>query len=169
MQPEVNVPDSVAELLWRVLAKAPADRPASAELMIAELDAAEASARVLESGVRPTLAAGRSRAPRWTGPVLVGGALGIVLLLVLVLFGPRRATAPVAEPVAASAALRLPVEPSPAEPAAPSSVSSLENSVNAMTSPTPSSASSVPPAKKGTLHAKPGLQKKGNERYGRFD
>src|SRR4051812_2457104 len=65
MKPELKVPEAVEALVWRVLQKAPADRPATAEQMIAELDAAEASARALESGPRSTLAAQGKTPAHW--------------------------------------------------------------------------------------------------------
>lgn len=171
MQPEVKVPDSVAALVWRVLEKAPADRPASAEQMIAELDAAEASARVLESGVRPTLAAHRAKAPRYAGPVLLGGALGVALLLAWVALRPRPApvVAEHAAPAVRLATAGADTATAVSERESASNVSSLENSAMAPAAQASPSASSSPTPKKGTHHAKPALQKKGNERYGRFD
>jgi len=75
MKPEVKVPESIEALLWRVLSKSPAERPATAEQMIAELDAAEISVRALESGPRLTLAGAKRQSfaatrvgswrPRW--------------------------------------------------------------------------------------------------------
>src|SRR5450432_1032970 len=53
--PSVIVPESIEAVLWRVLAKSPVDRPATADAMISELDAAAASARAVESGPRLTL------------------------------------------------------------------------------------------------------------------
>jgi serine/threonine-protein kinase len=170
MQPPVAVPESVAALVWRVLEKSPNDRPASAEDMLAELDAAEASARVLESGLRPTLAARRARLPRWTYPALVGGLLGLLLLSALIAFVPRHPL-PVAEPASAVAFARAPEPPPPELPAVSVGVSGpLENSAASAASSALPGASAAPSTKKGAVpHAKPALQKKGNERYGRFD
>src|SRR5450432_1946721 len=80
MTPPVTIPESIEAILWRVLAKSPTDRPSSAEDLIAELDAAEASARALESGPRLTL----SSREKWvisrrTG-LLLGGVVMVVAL-----------------------------------------------------------------------------------------
>ena len=176
MSPEVKVPDSVAELLWRVLAKSPSDRPESAERMIAELDAAEASARVLESGLRPTLAARHGAARRRHGLVwLVIAGLAGLALVALALFGPRRAKpgTPMAQAEPTLGPVAELVSAPVTEPVQSESASPLENSASApapIAASAAASAPSAPTTKKGTrVHAKPALQKKGNERYGRFD
>jgi len=173
MTPQVNVPESIEAVLWRVLAKSPADRPSSAEDLIAELDAAEISVRALESGPRLTIgtrpgAPTQSRARGWFVTALLGLLLGAGFLL---LRGERSPVAPEPALGANHAPITLATEGAPAPPAI-SSVLPLENSSAA---PFPSAAASVAPAasvKHAThLHAgaRPGLQKKGNERYGRFD
>lgn len=181
MTPEVNVPESIEALLWRVLAKSPAERPATAEQMIAELDAAEISVRALESGPRLTLAGREKTLARRYLVWLVLGGLALAVLALLVVFGPRRTTsradsvgaidtpATPATPVTNGAELqsRMAVDPAPV-----TSLNTAENSASdAAPEPTPS-ASSAPAAKK-VNHShnslKAPLQKKGNERYGRFE
>lgn len=178
MTPKVEVPESIEVLLWRVLAKSPADRPASAEQMLLELDAAEVSVRALESGPRLTMGAPRGGVlgphARW----IAAGCLGLLVLTLLAVFGPRRShRLPASEPGQSSAASLKTQSDSPSESASPPAVatadnlSTLENSGSLPLSPAPS-ATSVSSGKRVLrphVGAKPTLQKKGNERYGRFD
>jgi len=174
MTPEVNVPESIEALLWRVLAKSPAERPATAEQMIAELDAAEISVRALESGPRLTLAGRQASFLRRHGRWLFAAALALFSLGLLLLFSPRK-SAPATSAASASHAkgtpsaelVTIPVR----EPAPPPSLNTAENSsLEAAPEPSPS-ASSPPPAKRVSHphNAKPPLPRKGNERYGRFE
>src|SRR6478735_8214729 len=177
MSPEVKVPESIEALLWRVLAKSPAERPATAEQMIAELDAAEVSARALESGPRLKLGSRERTLLRRYGLWLAGGALALLCLGLLVAFGPRKSVSGERSSDAGSARLpaaaelqsRLAHEPDPAPLV---SLNTAENSaVEAAPEPQPS-ASSAPAAKKSSHphnSLKAPLQKKGNERYGRFE
>ena len=179
MRPEVKVPEAVEQLLWRVLEKAAADRPDTAEQMIVELDAAEASARALESGPRLTLTTPGKSAVRWQRGLIAAAGLTLVALLLLALFGSRRA--PSAGPSAARAAATLPgsevppgvqSQPAPESESTPlASLNTVENSTAAPSTEPASSASSAPLTKRVTHpHGnKPPLQKKGNERYGRFE
>ena len=202
IKPDLKVPEAVEAIVWRVLAKAPADRPDTAEQMIAELDAAEASARALESGPRPTLITQEKAPIRWPRALLGAAALAFAALLALALFGPRHraradadatrdpnvgptadgaeAAARELQPSSASAA---PLEraastttaASDVEAAPLASLNTVENSAAAPApDPAPSFAAAAPaPLGKRPSHphpgAKPALQKKGNERYGRFE
>ena len=173
MTPEVKVPESVEALVWRVLAKSPADRPDSAERMIAELDEAEASVRALESGPRLTLAAPeKASIRRRRGLVLLAG-LAFVALLLLAIFGPRRARVPSAsgEPRVGPVAELQSRAATDSDSAPEASVSTLENSTASSATQPPATAASAPTTKR-LSHPHGGkapLQKKGNERYGRFE
>lgn len=172
MTPEVNVPESIEALLWRVLAKSPAERPATAEQMIAELDAAEISVRALESGPRLTLAGRQQSFLRRQGRWLFAAGLALFSVSALLLFRPRKSvpTFGAASPAPSAAVAEAP-RPAVPEPAPLASLNTTENSsVEAAPEPLPSASS--PPAAKKVSHphnAKPPLQRKGNERYGRFE
>jgi len=175
MTPEVKVPESIEALLWRVLAKSPAERPATAEQMIAELDAAEISVRALESGPRLTLGSREKGLFRRYAGWFVAAALAFLSLGLLIAFGPhksnpRTAIASAQGTVSSGAELQSRVRDPEPLPAA--TLNTAENSAQeAAAEPSPS-ASSQPAAKKLSHphnSAKPPLQKKGNERYGRFE
>jgi serine/threonine-protein kinase len=175
MTPEVNVPESIEALLWRVLAKSPAERPASAEQMIAELDAAEISVRALESGPRLTLAARQKSLLLRYGRWLAAGGLALFSLGLLVLFSPRKsgsgAGAASANHTASASGVELQTRSAP-EPTPLATLNTVENSSVEATAPEPSPSASSPPAAKKVSHphnVKPPLQRKGNERYGRFE
>jgi hypothetical protein len=176
MTPEVIVPESIEAILWRVLAKSPADRPATADELIAELDAAEASARALESGLRMTL----SPREKWVisrrmGLALGAALLGVTVLAVGALLSPRgpsiQATVPGTDPSQS----QLSESATPSSDSAPQASSSMLENSNAESAPTstPSLSASAPPQQKHGPHSHPGskplLAKKGNERYGRFE
>jgi eukaryotic-like serine/threonine-protein kinase len=175
MTPEVVVPQSIEAVLWRVLSKSPADRPTTAEQLISELDAAEASARALESGLRSSL----STPEKWVIPRRTGLAIAAALLLSCTLAvgvwvshrgSPAEASASGTDP----SRVRLPDAPtSTLEAAALRSSSTLENSNPALVAETPTVAASAPVQPKHGAHphaaSKPPLEKKGNERYGRFE
>lgn len=177
MTPEVKVPESIEALLWRVLAKSPADRPATAQQMIAELDAAEVSVRALESGPRPTLM-GRKKAAIRGYAWVFGVGVAVVLLGLLIAFGQREsrpagpASAVANSPVAPAASEAELQSRSPPEVAPPTSLNTAENSA-VVAAPEPSSTPSIAPAAKRVNHShnpiKVPLPKKGNERYGRFE
>ena len=177
MKPEVKVPESIEALLWRVLAKSPAERPATAEQMIAELDAAEISVRALESGPRLTLANREKTIVRRYAGWFVAGALALFSLALLVVFGKGKAApAPVGDGAnAARAASGAELQSHPVaepEPAPLASLNTAENSALEAAPEAAPSSSSLPAAKKVSHphnSAKPPLQKKGNERYGRFE
>jgi serine/threonine-protein kinase len=173
--PQVNVPESIEAVLWRVLAKSPADRPSSAEELIAELDAAEISVRALESGPRLTVIGAQEVAhggrARW---LLAALALGLTLCAALLLLRAKPA------PVTPQPGIGIDTSRGPSAltgdtappPAALTPATPVENSSTASPPSAAASASPAPSAKHGShvhLATKPALQKKGNERYGRFD
>ncbi|HKO51139.1 MAG TPA: serine/threonine-protein kinase [Polyangiaceae bacterium] len=177
MKPEVKVPESIAALLWRVLSKSPAERPATAEQMIAELDAAEISVRALESGPRLTFANPQKTLFHRYGGWFVAGALALFSLGLLVVFGQRK-SAPSSTSASASsihAVSGSELQSHAAQEPAPAPLLSLNTAENSALEPAPEpapSASNLPAAKKvprphNSLKAP--LRKKGNERYGRFE
>jgi eukaryotic-like serine/threonine-protein kinase len=178
MEPEVNVPEAIEALVWRVLAKAPADRPDTAEQMIAELDAAEASVRALESGPRSTLITQEKRPFPVQRALLGAAAFAFVALLLLAVFGPRRAAPPTVS-VPNDSVVGPTAEGDQQTRAAPEAESTPLVSLNTAENSTATPASDAAPAASGAplakrvshphSGAKPSLQKKGNERYGRFE
>jgi serine/threonine protein kinase len=172
MTPPVKIPESIEAILWRVLAKSPTDRPSSAEELIAELDAAEVSVRALESGPRLTIGK-EKEARRWRAPLL----LVACFLLFLVGLGAvsrqrRQSNRSLDSGTGSSAPSAIQSESRSSEPAPVSSLGSLENSSAEAPVLAPAAGASGSPSKHGPHShpgAKPALQKKGNERYGRFD
>jgi serine/threonine protein kinase len=175
MTPEVVVPESIEAVLWRVLAKSPADRPTTADELIGELDAAEASARALESGLRSSLSAQE----KWVIPRRTGLAVAAALLLFCTVavgaWLSHRGSAGQTSAPGADPSLVRSSESQPPNLAAAIGVSSstLENSNPAPMPETPTVAASAPVQQKHGAHphtaSKPSLEKKGNERYGRFE
>jgi len=177
MKPEVKVPESIEALLWRVLAKSPDERPASAEQMIAELDAAEISVRALESGPRLTLTNPSKTTFARHGGWLVAALLALSFLALLALFGRRtRPAAPTTSaPEIGRTGGRGELESRAVQDPDPIPLASLNSAENSALEPpsSPSAIASGAPATRKVPHphggAKPLLQKKGNERYGRFE
>jgi serine/threonine-protein kinase len=173
MTPEVKVPESIEALLWRVLAKSPADRPDSAEQMIAELDAAEAAVRALESGPRMTFATPKSALTRRRTGMILAAALALLVLALLVRLRPRRSAVAPVNSVNLISATAPPLEAagsalSEADAAAQESLSTAEISSSAPSALPVAGAASDKHTNR--LHgAKSPLKKKGNERYGRFE
>jgi len=176
MTPEVVVPESIEAILWRVLAKSPADRPATADELIAELDAAEASARALESGLRLTL----SPREKWvisrrTGILLAGALSLLALVAISALLSRHRDSAQFGlSGTDPSASHALDAAARASDPAPQTSSSMLENSSpSSPTADATGSAATGPLQQKRGPHphpsSKPVLAKKGNERYGRFE
>ncbi|HEV8247958.1 MAG TPA: protein kinase, partial [Polyangiaceae bacterium] len=181
---DVEIPASIERVLRRTLAKAPAERPQSAEEFAVTLDAALDEAGSAASGVHvargPESQPARAgkRVSRWS--VL---ALAVLLLSALVWAGSaisrRNPARPAVEPIRPEprpAAVRFEQPPAPVdnkEGAAAARENSTDLSDGA---PVPNAAASAA----GTLIKRsaprrvtpgpaPKLERKGNERYGRFE
>ena len=172
MTPSVTIPESIEAILWRVLAKSPTDRPSSAEDLIAELDAAEVSVRALESGPRLTVGKEKEARP-WRAPLLFVAAFVLLLIGFGVFSRQRRVVAHSVDSGTGSSALQsIQTESRTPETPSASSVNALENSSAEAPLPSTVTGGSTSPTKHAAhthIGAKPVLQKKGNERYGRFD
>ena len=189
--PGIEIPLAVEAVVRRALEKLPENRPATAEQMLNELDQALAVSRAVESGVRPHVAeedlpASLRSAERRTW--LLAGLLA-VSLVALVALGVAVWGSPLKRWSAASATsaalVRIPDRSGianvttalqPAAPTlAPSSASapSLENSASLAPSSVSSSRSPHAPISAKKPAPKPALssplERRGNERYGRFD
>jgi serine/threonine-protein kinase len=175
MKPEVVVPESIETVLWRVLSKSPADRPATAEEMIAELDAAEASARVLESGQRLTLSSPEKLVvPRRAALVVAAGVGALLLILAFALLSRGSRTAQASAAGTGFSSRAMPEQPNPSAVSSLTvSSSTLENSNPVPVADTAQAANAAPALAKHDARPRPGskplLAKKGNERYGRFE
>ena len=181
--PGVDIPFAVELAVRHALEKLPEKRPSNAEHMLSELEQAAASSQAVESGVRPLhssddLPESLRLAERRTW--VLGALLLLALLAIagLVMLTWGRAETP-------SHAASQPAAPTvaPSEPGA----TALENSASAAAAislaeaPTGSllpsastSATALPlpaPAKKSPAKGKAAtpLERRGNERYGRFD
>jgi serine/threonine-protein kinase len=181
--PGVEIPGPIEAVVRRALEKRPENRPASAEQMLSEVEQALAAARAVESGVRPHVASGDDlpeslRVARRRTFVLSGLLVASVVILVGV----------------GSTRLRRPHTFAPTLAPTNTSVGALENSVSiesvdsslaaprrappgsdlplpsATVEPSARPAQSAPPKKPGTKArlATP-LERRGNERYGRFE
>ncbi len=171
MKPPVKVPEDIETLLWRVLAKSAADRPSSAEQLLSELDEAEASVRALESGPRQTVGpaqpSGR-RAPLALGVLLISLLSGLVFLWQRRVHSSSEAGSGDRGGTVERAPRRAPSSPDGARP--PSAAISPENSTVAPLGQAAVPSASAAPSRRSTHpRTKPVLEKKGNERYGRFD
>ncbi len=170
MTPPVKIPESIEAILWRVLAKSPADRPSSAEELIAELDTAEVSVRALESG--PRLTVGREKVARsWRAPLLLVAGFLLFLIGLGMFSQQRRLSSRSLDPGTSSSAPAVTQSEPRASESTPVS-GALENSSVEAPALAPTTGGSASPSKHGAhphSGAKPALQKKGNERYGRFD
>jgi len=130
------------------------------------------SVRALESGPRLTVGKEKEARP-WRAPLLfVAGFL--LLLLGFGLFSRQRRVAAygVDSGTGSSALQSIQTESRAPETPSTSSVSALENSSAEAPSPSAVTGGSASPTKHAAhthIGAKPVLQKKGNERYGRFD
>ncbi len=110
-----TVPAALASLIERLLAKAPADRPASAQVVLDELQQIEKEYKEKPGAARgePSSAGVPPALPTSWGLGLAGAGVLLILVLGLV-WGLSRGTAPVAEPRPAPA---LQAETKPPEPA----------------------------------------------------
>ncbi len=182
--PDVEVPASIEQVLRRTLAKSPAERPQSAPEFIALLDAALEGAGSSASGVHVA----RTLEPSQKQPkkrVIVASFAAIVVLgagLVYALIASRGSdTAPAREPIgpelapaaAAAAAAALTTTNEADDATAPTRKNSVATASTTEPSVTIPDASASAPVKKPLLrHAPasaPKLERKGNERYGRFE
>ncbi len=184
--PDIDLPPGLERVLRRSLAKAPSERPQSAEAFIALIDAAVEEAGSAASGVHLTSVA-PPRPPRRTRrtwitvlllALLASAATAVVSLRTAT---PPAAVVPAAEPISAEplrtsersqvAALSESRESTtaPVENSAPAPALSTNRSV--VSSPEPASSARIKRngGKRAPASATPKLERKGNERYGRFD
>jgi len=182
--PGVEIPFAVEAVVRRALEKLPESRPKNAEQMLGELEQAALASQAVESGVRPIasddLPASLRLAQRraWVLGALLALALVLVGGLSLAIWGGG---APEPVPTASTPAVTPTVAPAEAV------ASGLENSAAIAepdaspqgTEQTPSPGASaglgarMPPSvsKKAPVKSKPTgpLERRGNERYGRFE
>jgi eukaryotic-like serine/threonine-protein kinase len=175
--PGVDIPEPVEAAVRRALAKLPDARPASAEQMLTELQQALAASRAAESGVRPhvdadelpkSLRLAKRRLRILAASLAV--SLGVIALGALVgrrpdpvPAGPQAASSRIVEN-SASNALSTAL-PTSSVAASDREVPALAPSVEA--APRPSPLLRKAPAKGGKTVAP--LERRGNERYGRFE
>lgn len=183
---ELLIPPAIEAVVRRALAKYPDDRPQSAELFIAELEAALEQSGALTSGVHATswvgppstlrTGAGRSRRGWWialAGLAVVGLFVGGFLAVrTLVAAESEPAAVPAAtSPVAPAAVVPSAGEPAPSPEATEPEAPSAEDSDAAASKPRPAARprSFRRPAAKASAAA-PSLPPKGTDsRYGRFE
>jgi serine/threonine-protein kinase len=191
--PGCTVPESVEAVVRRALEKQVELRPASAEQMLSELEQAATSTHAVESGVRPHLPAQDEDLPEslrlakrrtW----VLGALLGVaVIALAGLTLGLARRSAGTASGAAVSTAMPITPTPAPSAGSAPGLENSAFGTENlgvaaALDEPHPAPATLASasggqvraqplPTKKTSTKAKPAtlLERKGNERYGRFE
>jgi serine/threonine-protein kinase len=193
--PNVAIPAVIEQVVRRALEKEPNMRPTSAEQMRSELEDALEAARSQESGVRPALAASDdlpaslrvAERRAWVLAALLGVSLVVVAALSIAIWG-RSFDKLISAPSSSSFGTNLtgqlsapdtasqPATPTPVPDANTETAPALENSVSiadaassgATTSRAPRQAGSARPA---PVKPKPptSLERKGNERYGRFE
>jgi eukaryotic-like serine/threonine-protein kinase len=186
--PGIDIPAPVEALVRRALEKLPENRPASAEQMLNELEQALATSRAVESGVRPVTVGDLPESLRlaerrtWLLGVLLAASLLVVLTLGVLVSERSRTAAPTPSPSAAShaesrgMAETLENSASIALPEAPTMTSADENAAplpapSTDTSLRPLASAPVAAGKKAAPKTKAltPLEKRGNERYGRFE
>jgi serine/threonine-protein kinase len=194
--PGVEIPPALETVVKRALAKAPTERQASAEQMLAELEQALSASRAVDSGVRPhvenddlpeSLRVAERRA--WLlGALLVAALCALAGLGIALWSRPFKhwgSSSPASaalgiegEPVRSLATSGTGPLPTPAPPAP--DAGSVENSASRAPAPEPlavdaaaSSSSSrsthAAPSKKPKAGGPGALERRGNERYGRFE
>ena len=184
--PGVEIPAPVEAVVRRALEKLPEKRPATAEQMLSEIEQAIAASQAIESGVRLHVAADDlpeslrlAERRTWVLGALLAAAVVIVIALGLAIWArplakPITKATPTVAPSAASASA---LENSASIPSVDRSLASPEQSSNELAMPIEGSSHSqpapLPPpaAKKPATKTKPvsPLERRGNERYGRFD
>jgi serine/threonine protein kinase len=184
--PDLDLPPGLERVLRRSLAKLPSERPQSADAFIALIDAAVEEAGSAASGVHLTSVAPPRLPARshrtWIG-LSVLALLAAVAVAVVATRSPSipAAEVPAAEPISPEAprtdertqvSARTESDESataPVENSAPASALSADRSFVS----SPESATSARPkrnaGKRPAASATPKLERKGNERYGRFD
>jgi serine/threonine protein kinase len=183
--PDVDLPPGLERVLRRTLEKHPSERPQSAEAFIALLDAAIEEAGSAASGVHLTsVAPPRPPKPlarwRWMVPsalALLG--LGAASIVVVSPSTSSRVAAPAVEPIAPeppqvgerSPVTEIAESDESTLPAAENSAAApaLSNDRSVGSSPEPSARPKRNAGKRAPASAPPKLERKGNERYGRFD
>jgi serine/threonine protein kinase len=201
--PGLSIPSAIEAAVRRALEKLPENRPANAEQMLSELDAAAELARSMESGVRRSMGADDlpeslrlAQRRLWLLAGLLAASVVVALGLGLAFFGRSSRAWRTAAPASAAlvrhsdrsvsvdlSAASQPAAPTPAPMTSPASA--LENSasiaepglVDAVTKETTSPAPSARALSHSALVQKPAskakttapLERKGNERYGRFE
>jgi eukaryotic-like serine/threonine-protein kinase len=181
--PGVEIPHAVEQAVRHALEKAADKRPASAEQMLSELEQAAAASQAVESGVR-SVRSGADDLPEslrlaerrsWVLAALLAAALVALVGLLLMVWRSSAlrsaASQPVAPTLAPTSTTGLLLENSAsaalgAMPAAgPSAV------VSATTSPGSAGRAMPTAGKKSPTKSKVAtpLERRGNERYGRFD
>jgi serine/threonine-protein kinase len=181
---DAHVPAAIEQLVFRCLAKSADDRPQSAEQMSAELDAAVEAARAASSGVQAALAETKALARTRGGRLLaLGLGLGFALIALgaYTLLRERNLSPADAQAMPAALGLERVAQPSlpsapPVEASSPAREPSEPESSAIAEAPPDSSATTAIRAggKARPLRAQPApstprLQRKGNERYGRFE
>jgi hypothetical protein len=179
------VPAAIEQLVFRSLAKSADDRPQSAEQMSAELDAAVEATRAASSGVQAALAEPAAPSSTRGGrllALLAALALGVLTLGAYALSQVRQVEPASAHALSLPAALKVDtktVTPTPssvlAEVAPSAEPPESESSAIAESPSDSNTASAVRAGGKARqvrphpASSAPRLQRKGNERYGRFE
>jgi serine/threonine-protein kinase len=181
--PGVDIPAPIAAVVQRALEKLPENRPASAEQMLSELEQAIAAARAVESGVRQHVSSGNDlpeslRLAKRRTLVLGGLLLACVVILLALGSSVLRRPQTFAPTLAPTGKLAGTLENSVSIASIDSSLAAPRRAALESELPLPSatveqSARTSPsaPVKKPGTKARPAtpLERRGNERYGRFE
>jgi serine/threonine-protein kinase len=191
--PGVDIPLPVEAAVRRALEKLPENRPRSAEQMLSELEHALAASRAVESGVRLHVAGSEdlplslrlAERRTWVLGGLLAASLLVMFGLGTLVWGRSEPAAPTVVPSvhsavllenSASNALSVDAEPPPrvTSSEAPSLASEIESTLPATSGEAalrPGLSASSPSPRKVAPKSKPvaPLERRGNERYGRFE